>query len=299
VPVGVAGQLYVGGEGLARGYLNRPDLTAARFVPDPFAKVPGSRLYATGDVVKRRSDGALDFLGRRDGQVKLRGFRIELEEIEAALRDHESVREAVAVVREDRAGDARLVAYATAREGASLDARGLRDHLKRKLPEHMVPSAFVVREALPLTPNGKVDRRALPAPDDGSRDAVSLAPTTALEKRIAAVWEDVLGVPRVGIHENFFDLGGHSLLLLQVHSRLRAAFPDSDLEASALFEHPTVASLARRLEAGASRRGAPESALALDDGRERLDEARQRLGRRRELARALEAKQEPPGTVWP
>ncbi|WP_164002997.1 non-ribosomal peptide synthetase, partial [Pyxidicoccus caerfyrddinensis] len=247
VPVGVSGELYVGGEGLAVGYVGRPELTAERFVPNPFGK--GERLYRTGDVVRWRVDGTLEFLGRRDTQVKVRGFRIELGEVEAALAQHLGVSEAVVVAREDGAEGKRLVAYVTAKEGAALEASGLRTHLKQRLPEYMVPSAYVVLDTLPLTPNGKVDRKSLPEPKASISPAGTEyeAPRTPAEEVLAGLFEQVLGVERVGTKDDFFELGGHSLLATQVISRIRSTF-GVELPLRALFEAPTVAALVERTE---------------------------------------------------
>jgi len=246
-PVGVPGELYVGGAGVARGYLGQPGHTAERFVPDPFGREPGARLYRTGDRVRWTGEGVLDFLGRIDGQVKVRGYRIEPGEIESALTMYPEVREAVAVVREDAPGDRRLVAYVVPESGASVDAAGLKAHLRGLLPEYMVPSAVVVMETFPLTPNGKLDRRALPAPvrEAGAHDRG--APLTGTEREVAAIWEEVLGVPRVGIGDNFFDLGGHSLLLVRVHARLQERFPGR-VALIDLFEHRTLGGLAAHLD---------------------------------------------------
>ncbi|HYO15514.1 MAG TPA: amino acid adenylation domain-containing protein, partial [Thermoanaerobaculia bacterium] len=241
VPVGVVGELYLGGEGLARGYLNRPELTAERWVPDPFSAEPGARLYRTGDLARRLSDGTLLFLGRIDHQVKVRGFRIELGEVEAALLRHAGVREAVVAAREDR-----LVAYVVAEPGREPAVPDLREHLLRSLPEPMVPSVFVRLEALPLTPNGKVDRKALPEPEPMARWERT-APRTPLEERLAAIWSDLLGVEEIGIEENFFDLGGHSLLAMRVIFRVREEL-GVELAVRTLFERPTVAALSAILE---------------------------------------------------
>jgi len=244
---GAVGELCALGDGVARGYLNRPELTAERFVPDPYAEAPGSRLYRTGDLVRWRSDGLLEFLGRLDGQVKIRGFRVEVGEIEAQLHAQESVREAVVVAREDRPGEKRLVAYVVGREGRAPKVGKLREHVASKLPEHMVPSIFVVLEALPLTENGKVDRAALPAPQEGDyQRAGYAAPRTELERRLCEIWAEVLGVERVGIEDSFFDLGGHSLLATRVVSRVRSAL-GRELPLRALFEHPTIGGLCERL----------------------------------------------------
>ncbi|HYH81260.1 MAG TPA: amino acid adenylation domain-containing protein [Longimicrobium sp.] len=243
-PVGVPGELYIGGAQVARGYLNRPSLTAARFVPDPFAAGPGARLYATGDRARWREDGALEYLGRIDQQVKIRGFRIEPGEIEAALLGVDGVRECAVVVREDEPGEKRLVAYVAgaARPGDLLAT------LKRALPEHMVPGAFVVLDALPLTPNGKLDRKALPAPEYASAGERHVAPRTPVEEVLAGIWAEVLRLERVGAADDFFALGGHSLLATRVVSRIREAF-SVELPLRAVFEGPTVAEAAERVEA--------------------------------------------------
>jgi amino acid adenylation domain-containing protein len=242
VPIGVAGQLHIGGDGLARGYLARPDLTAERFIPDPLAGEPGARLYATGDLARRLAGGVLEFLGRIDNQVKLRGFRIELGEIEAVLAAHPEVESAVVVAREDIPGDKRLVAYVAAPEGAP-DIAELRALVDLRLPAFMVPSAFVILPELPLTANGKVDRRALPAPDLADRAAELIPPGTLLEQEVADVWRQVLGVERVGLRDSFWELGGHSLLATKVLARLREAF-GLELPLQALFEAPTLAGFA-------------------------------------------------------
>ncbi|MEW5928796.1 MAG: amino acid adenylation domain-containing protein, partial [Gemmatimonadota bacterium] len=247
VPVGVAGELYIGGEGVARGYHGRPGLTAERFVPDPFGAA-GARLYRTGDRVRRRQDGKLEYLGRTDQQVKVRGFRIEPGEIEAALREEPRVRQAVAVVRDaGTPGDRRLVAYVVAGEGEPVAAAELRGRLRERLPEHMVPGVLVFLDRLPLTANGKIDRRALPAPEHGSAEAYA-APRTPTEETLAGIWAEVLGAGRVGVEDGFFELGGHSLLAMRVLSRVRQAF-GTELPLRAVFEAPTVAALAARIEA--------------------------------------------------
>ncbi|SDF37168.1 non-ribosomal peptide synthetase, partial [Myxococcus virescens] len=244
VPVGVPGELCLGGPGLARGYLNRPDLTAERFVPHPFSAAPGARLYRTGDRVRWSPDGVLEFLGRLDHQVKVRGFRIELGEIEAVLRAHPSVVEATAVVREDASGSNRVVAYVVPPQA---DVAPLREYLHQHLPDYMVPSAFVGLDAFPLTPNGKVDRKALPAPDLGLGAADYVEPRTELEQQLAALFREALGLERVGLNDDFFLMGGHSLLATQVVTRLRAQL-GVDLPLRTFFEAPTVARLAARLE---------------------------------------------------
>jgi amino acid adenylation domain-containing protein len=249
VPVGVAGELYIGGVQVARGYLNRPALTADRFVPDPFGGQAGGRLYRTGDLARWRPDGAVDFLGRGDAQVKVRGYRIELGEIEARLREHALVREAVVLAREDTPGNRRLVAYVAGDPAAGAEA--LRAHLSERLPEYMVPAAYVRLDALPLTPNGKVNRRALPAPDGDAFAARGYeAPCGAVEQAVAAIWAELLGAERVGRHDHFFNLGGHSLLAVRVVSRVRQAL---GVEASPgdVFERPVLADFARGLQTAA------------------------------------------------
>ncbi|HEY0403918.1 MAG TPA: amino acid adenylation domain-containing protein, partial [Blastococcus sp.] len=247
VAQGVPGELYIAGAGLARGYLRRPELTAEKLVPDPWQS--GGRMYRTGDLVRWLSDGNLDFLGRIDHQVKVRGMRVELGEIEAVLGRHPGVREAVSLVREDRPGDRRLTAYVVGGAGAGEawpSAAELHEFLERELPSHMVPQDWVLLEALPLTPNGKVDRRALPAPE--RRAETSVAPRTPLEDLLAGIFCQVFGLASVGIHDDFFALGGHSLLATQVVSRVRKVL-GIELEIRSLFEEPTVEGLARRIEA--------------------------------------------------
>jgi amino acid adenylation domain-containing protein/non-ribosomal peptide synthase protein (TIGR01720 family) len=244
VPVGVPGELHVGGAGVARGYLNRPDLTAERFVPDPFAGRAGARLYRTGDLVRHRPDGELEFLGRLDHQVKIRGYRIELGEVEAALASQPGVREALATVREDAPGDRRLVAYIVPAANPAPTATQLREGLKRELPPFMVPSAFVPLDAFPLDAHGKVDRRALPVPEGARPDleAVYVPPRTAAERTLTEVWSGVLRLDRVGVHDNFFELGGDSILSIQVVAR--AGQRGLRLTPRQVFEHQTIAELA-------------------------------------------------------
>ncbi|MCP3105513.1 amino acid adenylation domain-containing protein, partial [Myxococcus sp. K15C18031901] len=277
VPVGVPGELFISGAGLARGYLRRPDLTAERFLADPFSQEPGARMYRTGDRVRWRQDGTLEYLGRTDFQVKLRGFRIELGEIEAALAQHPEVRQAVVRVREDVPGNQRLVAWLT-HPGAAPEVVSLRDFLKQRLPEYMVPAAFVPLDAIPLTPNGKVDARALPAPEASALATPYEAPVTPTEERLAAVWSEVLGVERVGRNDNFFELGGHSLLATQVVSRVRSV-AEVELPLRELFESPTVAGLAARVEAlsRTGTRGAPPLRPVPRTGPLPLSFAQQRL----------------------
>jgi acyl carrier protein len=241
----VPGELHIGGVGLARGYLNRPELTAERFIPNPFSDEPNARLYKTGDLARYLPDGNIEFLGRMDHQVKIRGFRVELGEIEAVLGQHPTVRETVVMAREDVLGEKRLVAYVVPNQAQAPPISELHHFLKEKLPEYMVPAAFVFLDALPLTPNGKVDRRALPAPDRSRPELgrTFVAPRTFVEEGLARIWAEVLRLERVGIHDNFFELGGHSLLATQVISRMCDAF-QVELPLRSLFEAPTVADLA-------------------------------------------------------
>lgn len=249
-PVGVAGELCIGGLGLARGYLNQPDLTAEKFVANPFSKNAGSRLYRTGDCVRRLADGTIEFLGRLDNQIKIRGFRIELGEIEAALSEHAGVQEAVVMAREAGPGNRILVAYIVPEPGRSTGAAELRRFLKESLPEHMIPSAFVEMERLPLSANGKLDRRALPAPGAVRPDLEQsfVAPRNNIEETINAIWVEVLKIDRIGVNDSFFDLGGHSLLATQVASRLRKAF-EIDIPLRSLFENQTIAELGQTVDA--------------------------------------------------
>ncbi|HKV11609.1 MAG TPA: amino acid adenylation domain-containing protein, partial [Thermoanaerobaculia bacterium] len=245
VPEGVAGELYLGGEGLARGYLGRPDLTAAAFLPDAVGGTAGGRLYRTGDLARRLSGGDLEFLGRADGQVKIRGFRLELSEVEAVLRQHPDLAECVVTVREDRPGDRRLVAYAVPQPGRDPGVSALRAFVAERLPQYMVPAAFVTLAALPVLASGKVDRAALPAPEGDRPELGSsyAAPGTPAEETLAALWAQVLGVDRVGVHDNFFELGGDSILSIQILARANQM--GMRLTARQIFEHPTVAGLAR------------------------------------------------------
>jgi len=244
LPIGVPGEMYVGGAGVARGYLNRGDLSAQRFIPDPFRTTPGATLYRSGDLARRLENGDIEYLGRLDHQVKIRGFRIELGEIEAVLAEHPAVREGVVLAREDVPGDKRLVAYLVADHPPADLVGKLRALLRASLPEYMVPATFVLLEALPLTPNGKIDRKALPLPDrSGSTQAAYVAPRTPTEEILAGTWAELLGAERVGIEDNFFDLGGHSLLAMQVVSRVRQAL-GVELQLRDLFAAPTVSRLA-------------------------------------------------------
>jgi amino acid adenylation domain-containing protein len=257
VPVGVPGELYIGGAGVARGYLNRPELTAERFLPDPFSSEPGARMYRTGDMARWLADGTIEFLGRNDFQVKIRGFRIELGEIEARLAEHPAVREAVVVAREDTPGDKRLVAYYIASplvdesEEGTVGAEQFRSHLSASLPDYMIPAAFVRLESLPLTPNGKLDRKALPAPEADAYSTYSYEPPQGeMEMKLAAIWAEALKLDRVGRHDNFFAIGGHSLLAVQVVTRLRQVLSRA-VEMRDLFAHPELTEMASALESAA------------------------------------------------
>ena len=282
-PMGVPGELCIGGAGLARGYLNRPALTADRFVPHPFAQRAGERLYRTGDRARFLPDGSIELLGRIDDQVKLRGFRIEVGEIEAVLGRHDTVAQAVVALREDAPGDKRLVAYVVGVPGRVVNAPELRRFVRERLPEYMVPSAIAELDVLPLLPNGKVNRRALPAPERRRQsDEAFVAPSNEIERVIADTWKELLRLDTVGIHDNFFDLGGHSLLVIQLHSRLTRRL-NRELTVLDLFMYPTIHML------GASLGGpeAPEPA-GFDVVRDRAARQREAIKRRREISEARE-----------
>jgi len=294
VPVGVPGELYVGGVGLARGYLKRPELTAEKFIPNPFGNDPGSRLYRTGDLARYLPDGNIEFLGRMDGQVKIRGFRVEPGEIETILGQHPAVKKVVVLARQRApnrttpAADKHLVAYVVPHRDNSLAIDELRRFLKERLPGYMVPSAFVLLHSLPLTPNGKVDRSALPLPEPTRPDLneAFIAPRTAVEELVAGVWSEVLRLDRVGVQDNFFELGGHSLLAVQVLSRLRRVF-QADLPLRCLFEAPTVAELSQVIMANEPMPGQTEKIaramgkikkMSSDDMSKTLEEIRRQRG---------------------
>ena len=276
VPLGVTGEIYIGGAGVARGYQNRPELTAERFIRDPFSEKTGARMYKTGDLGRWLPDGNIEYLGRNDFQVKIRGFRIELGEIEAKLAGCDGVRDAVVLAREDQPGDKRLVAYVIAQEGSELSAASLRAKLSTLLPEYMVPSAFVSVESYPLTPNGKLDRKALPAPDQLSVVSQAYeAPKGKAEGEIAQIWQELLGLERVGRHDHFFDLGGHSLLAVRFISRIRQVL-GVEIALRDLFARPTVVELAQVLES-AGEAAVPPIELADRSMRLPLSWAQQRL----------------------
>jgi amino acid adenylation domain-containing protein/non-ribosomal peptide synthase protein (TIGR01720 family) len=280
-PVSVPGEIYIGGAGLGRGYLNRPELTAEKFVPNPFSGEPGARLYRTGDLGRHCLDGELEYHGRTDDQVKLRGFRIELGEIEAVLSRHPQVREAVVMAREDGSRGKRLVAYVTSADASGVSVLELRSHLQGALPAYMVPAAFVMLDALPLTANGKVDRRALPAPDATRQElqVPFVAATTDAEQKIAAIWKDAIGVDSIGLDDNFFEVGGDSLIMIEVQWKLKDVF-GRNVPLAQMFQHPTVRSLAAAL----SRRSPEEAEAASNTSRSRaqtrLEAVKQREQRR-------------------
>jgi len=246
LPIGCPGELHVAGDGLARGYLQNPRLTAERFIPNPFAR-EGERMYRTGDLARWLPDGNLEFVGRMDYQVKIRGFRIELGEVEARLKQHPAVRDVAVVVREDTPGDKRLVAYVVPTAEATTSSQ-LHQWLSERVPYYMLPAAFENLEALPLLANGKVAVEALPPPQGlrPSLAAVYIAPQSEVERTIASIWQAVLKVEKVGIHDNFFELGGNSLLIAQVHHRLRDAFDDT-LSLVDMFKYPTINALTQHL----------------------------------------------------
>jgi amino acid adenylation domain-containing protein len=248
VPIGIPGDLYIGGVGLARGYLNRPNITAERFIPNPFSDTWGTRLYKTGDLAKYLPDGNIVFLGRIDNQVKVRGFRIELGEIESVLGQHPAVREVVVTVQNLQSNYPSLIAYLVSNQSPAPSISQLRSFLQERLPEYMIPAAFVLMNALPLLPNGKVNRRALPAPPAHPElETTFLAPNTPITEMLAGIWKQILGIQQVGIHDNFFELGGHSLLATQVISQVRKT-TQVELPLRCFFENPTVARLAEQVE---------------------------------------------------
>jgi natural product biosynthesis luciferase-like monooxygenase protein len=277
VPIGVAGELLIGGAGVVRGYLDRPELTAEKFIQNRFADQKASRLYRTGDLARYLPDGAIEFLGRLDHQVKIRGHRIEPGEIEAVISQHQAVREAVVIAREDQPEDPRLVAYVVP-VNQKIEIDQLRDFLRRQLPGEMMPSSFVVLEQIPLTPNGKIDRRALPAPDPSRRDTrvPFKEPENKIERIVAGIWQEQLNLEQVGAHDNFFDLGGNSLLMVRVNGKLRQAL-GREIPLVELFEHPTVSSLASHLNR------TTQSQSRLLEGQERAQMRKDLIAHRRSL----------------
>jgi acyl carrier protein len=237
--------LYIGGLVLSREYLNRPELTAERFIPDPFSNQGGARLYNSGDIAKFLPNGAIEYLGRADHQVKIRGFRVEPGEVESVLEQHEAIKEAVVTASENASGDKQLIAYLV-RDSENYSVSQLLQFMRQRLPDYMIPSAFMEMDSLPLSPNGKVDRRRLPLPEGERPKLVSslVAPRNPIEETIAGIWQKILGLKSVGVEDNFFDLGGHSLLATQVMSRVRDAFDVRSLPLRRIFETPTIAGLA-------------------------------------------------------
>jgi hypothetical protein len=299
LPVGVPGELFIGGDGVAREYWQRPDLTAERFRPDPFVSRPGARIYRTGDLAKWRPDGRIDFLGRADNQLKIRGYRIELGEIEAALEEQPAIRQAVVMAREDTPADVRLVAYLLS--DATISPAALRTALAAKLPDFMVPAHYIQVDAFPLTPNKKVDRKALPkpvkaapadrvaqAPNTAARPANAPAPSGNVEEQIAAVWRGVLGVSQITPKDNFFSLGGHSLLAVQVHRDLKAIFGPAKLSITDIFRFPTLGALSQHLAPDQPVSGAKDAEPGVQQttnaaGQNRVQMRADALSRRREM----------------
>ncbi len=281
VPIGVPGELHIGGVGLARGYLNRKELTDAKFISNPFSNELGARLYKTGDLARYKPDGNIEFLGRIDYQVKLRGFRIELGEIEAVLIKHPAVREVVVLAREEASGK-QLVAYVVPHQDQTPTTIELRNYLKERLPEYMLPAVFMLLDALPLTPNGKVDRRALPAPENSRPIAADhQAPRSQLEQAIASIWQEVLNLEKVGINDNFFDLGGHSLLMVQVNSKLREVLT-RDLSIVEMFQNPTINFLVQYLTQK------PEDVPSFQPMRDRVEKQIEAFERRKQLLKKFQ-----------
>jgi polyketide synthase PksJ len=247
VPVGVAGELYIAGDGVARGYWKRPALTDSRFIADPFDSRPGSRMYRTGDLARYKHDGQIQLIGRTDHQIKLRGHRIELGEIEAVIERHPDVLHAVVALHGEGAGQ-QLIAYVK-QSDADAETAYLRLWLQERLPEYMVPTAFIALAEIPLTPNGKVDRRRLPQPETATRESSPSAinPRNSMEERLASIWSEILGVDHVSVRDNFFDLGGHSLLLIRVHAKIRQDL-DADVAVVDLFRYPTIESMSSWLQ---------------------------------------------------
>jgi len=271
-PVAVKGELYIGGAGVARGYIGQAEMSAEKFIPDPFGGVGGARLYRTGDMGRYLADGMIEFLGRVDGQVKMRGYRIELGEIEARLDEHQGVRQSAVVVGKDERGGQRLLGYVVSAEGVT--AVELKRHLRERLPEYMIPEAILMLEVMPLAVNGKIDRKRLSAMDGAGRQSGQeyIAPRTPVEEILVGIFEEVLKLDRVGIHDNFFEIGGHSLLVTQVVSRVKSTF-EVEIEARNIFEVATVAELAEMLIARDPKPGQTEKiALALQKLRRMTDE---------------------------
>ena len=282
LPVGIKGELYIAGEGVTRGYWNRPDMTAERFIPDPFARKPGSRMYRTGDLVRRLEDGSIEFLGRIDHQVKVRGFRVELGEVEASLRSHPAVGDAIAVVRGAEQHEAMIVAYVTHIGGLTVDTSELLQHVAQYLPSHMLPSVIVALDSLPLTPNGKVDRKALPAPGEVRGNQRRELPRSDLERELSDVWCELLQLDSVGVNENFFELGGHSLLLGKMQQNLATKF-GCEISIIELFKFPTIDSLTKLISqrGGTNAQPAAVGSQRVRDGQQAVQQMRQRMKQRK------------------
>lgn len=277
VAQGETGELYIGGDGLSRGYLNAPELTAEKFIRNPFSEEPGSRLYRSGDLARFRSDGTVEFLGRIDNQVKINGFRIELGEIETVLQQHPMVQQVAVVAHSESAGEKRLTAYVMPMSGMAMNAADLREYLQKKLPVYMVPASFVEVRAFPLSPNGKVDRSALqaaPARQSGKTQMGN--PGNELEQVVAGIWRKILGNPVVGLDDNFFDLGGDSLLLMEAHAQLQKTVPGFDLSIVDLFEYVTIRTLVQHLEGGSNGAAISEAEERARKQREALAAQKQR-----------------------
>jgi amino acid adenylation domain-containing protein len=291
VAVGVKGEIYIGGEGVGRGYLGRAELTAERFVPDPYGGRAGGRMYRTGDVGRWSATGELEYVGRNDGQVKVRGYRVELGEVESELGRVQGVREAAVVVREDEGRGKELIGYVVIEEGSGVVGGEIRGRLRERVPEYMVPGRVVVLEAMPLTPNGKLDRRSLPEPDQAGKLAQNeyVAPRNEAEQVIASIWQTVLGLEKIGIHDNFFDLGGHSLLMVQIHGEVLKKW-QVELSMVEMFRYPTVNALAERVANGKADQAADESRER--ETSERMEEGKNRLRRRLEQRQATTKKSE-------
>lgn len=283
VPAGEVGEICVGGQGVARGYLNRPELNAERFVPDPFSGTPGARMYRSGDLARLLPNGELEYLGRGDAQVKIQGFRIELGEIEAAIADHAQIREARVIAHTDEAGTKRLAAYYVAHEDAAIPARDLSEYLSHKLPPWMMPSVYLPIAAFPLTPHGKVDYARLPAPTAGSASSGAELRGTDLEEEVASAWRTVLGADHVGLDDNFFDIGGNSLLLVSVHAKLQTIL-NKKIPVAELFAHTTVRALSERL--GASVPNSASRNSAQDRSQDQAQKQRAAFARARAARKA-------------
>ena len=280
VPIGVPGELYIGGIQVGRGYLNRPELTAEKFIPDPFSSSPGARLYRTGDLARFLPAGEIEYLGRLDHQVKIRGLRIELGEIETVLSEHKGVNQALIAIRENALNDKTLVAYLVPKTGCEVTAGELREHLRKRLPEYMIPQYFVILKEFPLLPNGKIDRRGLPTPHLGRQtDTGFTAPQSEVEKIIAYIWKDLLKIESVGIHDNFFELGGHSMLLVKMIAKLRDSF-QKEIPIVELFRYPTISALARFIT------GKEEKKDQFESTKELVQKQKAFLKRRKQLAQA-------------